>query len=200
MSCATRSRSSPEYLKTREARRVRNLMDTGIQLGRRFRALKLWMVLRYFGAEGHARARSPSTCGSRACSPWVDTTTASSGSRRALQRRLLPRAAARARRRARGLNERLLEAVNGTGEIFLSHTRLDGVAGAQAGHGQFEDDRGPRGPGVDAAAGTYGCAVTPITPSFTADELHESGIPSAVGIRRAGPGMSRGFAVREDSW
>ena len=31
-------------------------MDTGIQLGRRFRALKLWMVLRYFGAEG-IRAR-----------------------------------------------------------------------------------------------------------------------------------------------
>ena len=33
-------------------RGVRNLMDTGIQLGRRFRALKLWMVLRHFGAEG----------------------------------------------------------------------------------------------------------------------------------------------------
>ncbi len=27
-------------------------MDTGVQLGRRFRALKLWMVLRHFGAEG----------------------------------------------------------------------------------------------------------------------------------------------------
>ena len=31
---------------------MQNLMDTGIQLGRRFRALKLWMVLRHFGAEG----------------------------------------------------------------------------------------------------------------------------------------------------
>ncbi len=47
---------TPEYLKTVEAAPVRNLMDTGIQLGRRFRALKLWMVLRHFGADG-LRAR-----------------------------------------------------------------------------------------------------------------------------------------------
>ena len=46
----------PEYLTTSEAPEVRNLMDTGVQLGRRFRSLKLWFVLRYFGAEGHAIA------------------------------------------------------------------------------------------------------------------------------------------------
>ena len=37
---------TPEYLRTTEGATVRNLMDTGIQLGRRFRSLKLWMVLR----------------------------------------------------------------------------------------------------------------------------------------------------------
>ena len=47
---------TPEYLKTAESGVARNLMDTGIQLGRRFRALKLWMVCRHFGAEG-LRAR-----------------------------------------------------------------------------------------------------------------------------------------------
>src|SRR6266850_5178067 len=42
----------PEFLRTAEGERgVRNLMDTGIQLGRRFRSLKLWMILRHFGAE-----------------------------------------------------------------------------------------------------------------------------------------------------
>ncbi len=41
---------TPDYLRTREAGEVKNLMDTGIQLGRRFRALKLWMILRWFGA------------------------------------------------------------------------------------------------------------------------------------------------------
>ena len=42
----------PEYLRTAEGTEVRNLMDTGIQLGRRFRSLKLWMILRSFGAAG----------------------------------------------------------------------------------------------------------------------------------------------------
>jgi aromatic-L-amino-acid/L-tryptophan decarboxylase len=43
----------PDILRTPEGDRgVKNLMDTGIQLGRRFRALKLWMVLRHFGAQG----------------------------------------------------------------------------------------------------------------------------------------------------
>jgi len=41
----------PDYLKTSE-QHVRNGSDYGIQLGRRFRALKLWMVIRYFGVEG----------------------------------------------------------------------------------------------------------------------------------------------------
>jgi aromatic-L-amino-acid decarboxylase len=42
----------PEYLKTREPEPVRNYRDWGIQLGRRFRALKLWFVIRSYGVEG----------------------------------------------------------------------------------------------------------------------------------------------------
>jgi aromatic-L-amino-acid decarboxylase len=42
----------PEYLKTGEDHRAINLMDYGVPLGRRFRALKLWFVLRYFGRSG----------------------------------------------------------------------------------------------------------------------------------------------------
>ncbi len=42
----------PEYLKTPEDERVNNYRDWGIQLGRRFRALKLWFVIRNFGVEG----------------------------------------------------------------------------------------------------------------------------------------------------
>ena len=44
----------PEYLVTRGGHDVVNLMDYGIQLGRRFRSLKLWMVLRAFGENGIA--------------------------------------------------------------------------------------------------------------------------------------------------
>ncbi len=43
----------PEYLKSREED-VTNYMDWGTWLGRRFRALKLWMVIRHFGHEGLA--------------------------------------------------------------------------------------------------------------------------------------------------
>jgi len=42
----------PEYLKTGVDAQVKNFRDWGIQLGRRFRALKLWFVLRHYGVEG----------------------------------------------------------------------------------------------------------------------------------------------------
>jgi aromatic-L-amino-acid decarboxylase len=42
----------PEYLRTGQDDSVINLMDYGVPLGRRFRSLKLWFVMRYFGREG----------------------------------------------------------------------------------------------------------------------------------------------------
>jgi aromatic-L-amino-acid decarboxylase len=44
--------ASPAYLRTRHDADVRNFRDWGIQLGRRFRALKLWFVIRSYGVEG----------------------------------------------------------------------------------------------------------------------------------------------------
>jgi aromatic-L-amino-acid decarboxylase len=44
----------PEYLRTTTDDRVVNLMDYSVPLGRRFRALKLWFVFRYFGRQGIA--------------------------------------------------------------------------------------------------------------------------------------------------
>src|SRR5437764_1471080 len=41
----------PEYLRTQDDPRAHNLMDYGVPLGHRFRSLKLWFVLRYFGLE-----------------------------------------------------------------------------------------------------------------------------------------------------
>src|SRR4030042_3091545 len=42
----------PEYLKTRSRGMVNDYRDWGIQMGRRFRALKLWFVIRNFGVDG----------------------------------------------------------------------------------------------------------------------------------------------------
>ena len=121
---------TPEYLRTTEAGAVKNLMDTGVQLGRRFRALKLWMILRYFGAEG-IRDRLSEHMRSRGCSPagWTPIPT-SSGWRRC---RSASSASGRGRAGRSGrrpeleaLNQRLLDAMNATGEVFLSHTKLNG--------------------------------------------------------------------------
>ena len=119
----------PEYLRTTEAAPVKNLMDTGVQLGRRFRALKLWMVLRYFGAEG-IRARLAEHCRlARLFASWVDadprfTRVAdvpfSVVCFRWHPEHIVDEAA------LDGLNGRLLDAVNASGEVFLSHTKLGG--------------------------------------------------------------------------
>jgi len=103
-------------------------MDTGIQLGRRFRALKLWMVLRHFGADGLRARLAEHMRLARLFASWID---ASSDFERlapvpfsVVCFRALPNAVADADIDA--FNERLLESVNATGEIFISHTRLDG--------------------------------------------------------------------------
>ena len=121
----------PDYLVTAEGTRgVRNLMDTGIQLGRRFRSLKLWMVLRHFGAEGIRGAIVEHIRLAQLFGRWVDEDPRFE--------RVAPTPFSVVCFRARppepglrdaeldALNERLLDAVNGTGEVFLSHTRLNG--------------------------------------------------------------------------
>lgn len=112
---------TPEYLKTVEAAPVRNLMDTGIQLGRRFRALKLWMVLRHFGAQGVRDRLVEHMRLARLFAEWVDSS--------ADFIRVAPVPFSVVCFRADtddAFNERLLDAVNASGEVFLSHTRLDG--------------------------------------------------------------------------
>ena len=120
---------TPEYLKTAEAGEVRNLMDTGFQLGRRFRALKLWVVMRYFGLEGiRARLREHLRL-ARLFADWVDK---DPGFERVAPVpfsvvcfRAVPRGAGDGEA-LNAFNERLLNAVNDTGEVFLSHTSLGG--------------------------------------------------------------------------
>jgi aromatic-L-amino-acid decarboxylase len=114
---------TPEYLKTTEGDAgVRNLMDTGIQLGRRFRALKLWMVLRHFGAEGLRSALAEHMRLARAFAAWVDA------SERFERVAPVPFSVVCFRMRDASDEEqaRVLDRVNASGEVFLSHTRLDG--------------------------------------------------------------------------
>src|SRR5438552_1086965 len=63
---------TPEYLRTSDAEAARNLMDTGVQLGRRFRALKLWMVLRSFGARAIRERLAEHIRLAQVLARWID--------------------------------------------------------------------------------------------------------------------------------
>ncbi|MEO7201169.1 MAG: pyridoxal-dependent decarboxylase [Candidatus Tumulicola sp.] len=115
----------PEYLTTPETDVV-NYMDYGLQLGRRFRALKLWFVLRHLGVEGirellreHVALAQQFAARIEASDDWE---------------LLAPHPLSVVCFRYRGLpedernafNERVLDAVNASGEGFISHTKLRG--------------------------------------------------------------------------
>jgi len=126
----------PEYLRTTESDQaaVRDFMDYGVQLGRRFRALKLWMVIRHFGWEGlAARIREHIRLGQQFRS-WVDAHPDFERMAPAPLSVVCFRARPADLRARAGehdgyldrLNEALLEEVNATGRAYLSHTRLNG--------------------------------------------------------------------------
>jgi aromatic-L-amino-acid decarboxylase len=117
----------PVYLSTPEQDKVRSGSDYGIQLGRRFRALKLWMVIRYFGHDGLA-ARIREHCRlARVLASWIDE----SSDWELLAPVPLGLVCFRARREGLDaaeldeLNEAILQGVNGSGRALLSQTRLN---------------------------------------------------------------------------
>jgi aromatic-L-amino-acid decarboxylase len=118
----------PEYLVTREQSDVVNLMDYGVQLGRRFRALKLWMVIRAFGADGLAARLRQQMGMAREFAGWVDA--APEWERVApvpfslVCFRYAPAGTSETEREA--LNAAILERVNSSGRAYLSHTKLNG--------------------------------------------------------------------------
>ena len=105
-------------------------MDTGVQLGRRFRALKLWMVLRHFGADGMRRRLAEHMRLARLFADWVDASDAFERLAPApfsvVCFRACPAELTNDRAALDDLNARLLDGVNAIGDVFLSHTRLDG--------------------------------------------------------------------------
>lgn len=110
----------PEYLETAEGDAVTNYMDFGIPLGRRFRALKLWMVIRYFGVDGLRSVLREHIRLARKFADWVE---ADSGFELAA-----PVPFSTVCFRLKGTNEvnaALLDRVNSTGKAFISHTTLD---------------------------------------------------------------------------
>jgi aromatic-L-amino-acid decarboxylase len=123
----------PEYLRTVDGigdGSERNFNEYTPQLGRRFRALKLWIILRWFGLEGLRRRIRTHVEMAQDLAGWVDAATGwermapvpfSTVTFRHVPERLDGDDAALDRH-----NAAILEAVNRSGEAFLSHTKLNG--------------------------------------------------------------------------
>jgi aromatic-L-amino-acid decarboxylase len=120
----------PEYLRTldRDAP-VRDYNEYQPQLGRRFRALKLWIQLRWFGLDGLRRRIERHIAMAETFAGWVDTAPD--------WERLAPvpfstvcfrwnPGSGTSEAELDERNASIMDAVNRTGEVFLSHTRLDG--------------------------------------------------------------------------
>lgn len=112
----------PEYLRTAEQAETRSLMDYGVSLGRRLRALKLWFVMRYFGRFGlrariaeHLRLAALFADGVEAESGWEVVAPVELG--------LV------AFRHVGGddVNHEIMARVNASGRAFLTHTAVNGV-------------------------------------------------------------------------
>ena len=119
----------PQYLETPEGSAgVREYMDYGIQLGRRFRALKAWIMLRTFGAKGvRERLRSHIALALRLeedlrREPDVEVVAPVAFS--VVVFRFAPAGLSETERDA--LNQRVLEAVNREGTAFISHAVVKG--------------------------------------------------------------------------
>jgi aromatic-L-amino-acid decarboxylase len=117
----------PEYLKTDEI--VMNQMDYGIQLGRRFRALKLWFVIRYFGQTGLIERIREHCRLAKMLAAWIEDTRdwelLAPVEFALVCFRAVPEEIAGAED-FDALNERLMNAVNASGKAYLSHTKLNG--------------------------------------------------------------------------
>ena len=126
----------PEYLRTGEDGRAVNLMDYGVQLGRRFRALKLWFIMRYYGREGLAALI-------RRQVGWAQELAAAIDADPCFER-VAPTPFSLVCFRYRGSddqNRRILDAVNAGGEAFLSHTVLHGKFVIRLGIGNIQTTR-----------------------------------------------------------
>ncbi|MDX1387681.1 MAG: pyridoxal-dependent decarboxylase [Acidobacteriota bacterium] len=118
----------PEYLRGSETEGAHNFSEYGIQLGRRFRALKMWMMIRYFGTDGMAARVREHVRLAKQFAAWIDEATD--------WERLapVPFSTVCFRYRPTGTedgerlddaNMKIVERVNRSGEIYLSYTRLD---------------------------------------------------------------------------
>lgn len=122
-----------EYLRTAEDDRVVNYMDYGIQLGRRFRALKLWYVFRYYGRQGIVAMLRETLRLAQLLKELVE-----SDENFALSAPVLFSLVCFRFHSTDEFNQELLASINSTGKAFLSHTVLNNTFVLRFAIGNFQ--------------------------------------------------------------
>jgi aromatic-L-amino-acid/L-tryptophan decarboxylase len=136
----------PEYLATADGseRDAPNLMDYGTSLGRRMRALKLWMVIRYFGTDGLAQRIREHCEYASMLARWID------GEQDFELLAPAPLSVVCLRAHPPGLddpgtldslNQRIVERINTGGRFFVSHTKLRGEYAIRVAFGNLRQEQ-----------------------------------------------------------
>jgi aromatic-L-amino-acid decarboxylase len=113
----------PEYLRNQasESGSVIDYRDWHIQLGRRFRSLKLWFVIRHYGVEGLQHHIRQHVALAQEFAGWVKE-----DPRFELPAPVPLNLVCFRHRAGDGANQKLMDGLNQGGKLFLTHTRLDG--------------------------------------------------------------------------
>lgn len=117
---------TPEYLRTAEGDSVTNMMDYTLQLGRRFRALKLWMILRHYGVEGLRAVIREHIRLAKTFASLVE-----SNSRFELVVPVHFSTVCFRLKTGDAENQAMIDRVNKSGKVFISHTTLNGKLAAR---------------------------------------------------------------------
>jgi aromatic-L-amino-acid/L-tryptophan decarboxylase len=134
----------PEYLTTTAPADTRNLMDYGVALGRRFRALKLWFVLRHFGADGIRQRLRHHIALARLFAGWIEADASfellAATRFSVIVFRFRPPGPHSAEA-LESANVEVLQRVNASGEAFLSHTKVRGTYALRLAIGNVRTER-----------------------------------------------------------
>lgn len=131
----------PEYLKTGRDREVKNFRDWGIQLGRRFRALKLWFVIRYYGVDGLREKLRSHIAMAQEFKSWIeksdDFELMAPVQLNTVCFRFNPSGRGMKRDELDRVNRGLMEEVNASGIVYITHTNLGANLCLRLSIGQF---------------------------------------------------------------
>lgn len=134
----------PEFLKSREQGEVIDYRDWSVPLGRRFRALKLWFVIRSYGVEGLQRMLRAHIAMAEALEEWIgaepDFELVAPRVLALLVFRFHP-PGIDAEDELDALNERLLHGLNDSGRVYLTQTRVRGRYAIRFNIGQTATER-----------------------------------------------------------